>query len=224
MRAKALLLAAAVSAAALTAVSAATYSVNVVGYINVTIPAGFSMVANQLDNGDGNNVRDLFAVPDAWAGVTLYKYVPTSGNWDILTYDDLDQNWLPTAVDFTLAPGEAAFIANPTGGELTATFVGEVQEGNLVVDTPQGFSVISSVVPQAGSPLELGMTEAAGFAAGDTIYRFNNATGEYDISTYDDLDLDWLPPLPSPIEVGQGFWINKIAAGQWTRDFTVPRE
>jgi hypothetical protein len=221
MRAKALLLAAAVSAAALTPVSAATYSVNVVGYINVAVPTGFSIIANQLDDGEGNDVRSLLQVPAEWAGVTLYKYQTGTGGWDILTYDDLDADWLPATVNMTLAPGEAAFIANPTGAALSATFVGEVKEGQLVVDTPAGFSIVSSVVPQAGTPEDLGLVEPS-VAAGDTIYPFDNALNTYLPSTYDDLDQMFLPSVN--IAVGQGFWINKLAAGSWTRDFTVPRE
>jgi hypothetical protein len=121
----------------------------------------------------------------------------------------------------TLAPGEAAFISNPTGAALSATLVGEVKEGQLVVDTPAGFSIVSSMVPQAGTPEDLGLVEPS-VAAGDTIYPFDNAQNTYLPSTYDDLDQMFLPSVN--IAVGQGFWINKLAAGSWTRDFTVPRE
>ena len=78
MRTKTLLLSAAVGAAGLVAASAQTvYSVNSVGYINLSVPAGFSMIANQLDNGTGNTVADVLTVPD---GTVVFKYDPqTSG-------------------------------------------------------------------------------------------------------------------------------------------------
>jgi hypothetical protein len=223
MRAKALLLAAAVSAAALTPVSAATYSVNVVGYINVTVPPGFSIIANQLDNGAGNDVRALLSnLPVEWDGVQLYKYRIADGGWDILSYDTLEDppNWLPLTIDMTLNPGEAAFISNGSGGDLSATFVGEVMEGDLVVDTPAGFSMVSSMVPQEGTLTELELNGVDG----DTVYVFDAMTQNYLPSTFDELEDPpaWLPALD--VSVGEGFWINRGAASQWARNFVVPRE
>ena len=50
MRTKTLLLsAAALAAGVVTSMAANTYSVNVVGYINVTVQPGFNIIGNQLD-------------------------------------------------------------------------------------------------------------------------------------------------------------------------------
>jgi hypothetical protein len=62
MRTKALLLAAAFAAAGVATSVAQVYSVNAVGYVNVTLPPGFSLVSNPLNAGTGNNtVSKLFS-------------------------------------------------------------------------------------------------------------------------------------------------------------------
>jgi hypothetical protein len=76
MRTKLLLSAAVLGVAGVIAASAQVYSVNVVGYINVAVPPGFSMIANQLDSGN-NTVGSLMpSVPEL---TVLYKFVPV--NW-----------------------------------------------------------------------------------------------------------------------------------------------
>jgi hypothetical protein len=208
MRTKTLALTAAVCALGIATVTAqAVYSVNVVGYVNVEAPSGFSIIANQLDNGTGNQVGDL--IPAAPSGATIYKF--TGAGFDITTYDDLDEVWdNPT---LSLAPGEAAFFNNP-GAPVTLTFVGEVRQGSLVNELPAGFSMKSSIVPQAGTPDDLGLQGGSG----DTIYLFRD--GGYVLSTYDDLDEAWAP-VPN-VAVGEGFFfLNQGAARQWTRDFNV---
>jgi hypothetical protein len=211
MRTKTLLLTAVLSVAGLLSAAAQVYSVNVVGYINVTAPAGFSIIANQLDNGKGNNLRDL--MPTAPAGTQVFKY--TGAGYDILTFDDLDNAWLPATANIILAPGDAAFIKNPGTTSMTITFVGEVQQGTLTINLPAGYSMVSSKVPQEATVTTLGIVGQAG----DQILRYVN--GQYAISTYDDLDNAWLPAPEPTIKVGEGFWIKKNAAGTWTRVFNV---
>jgi hypothetical protein len=53
----------------------AVYSVNAVGFVKVTVPAGFSMIANPL-KAPTNTVGALFA--DAPDGTTVYKYDGTN--------------------------------------------------------------------------------------------------------------------------------------------------
>lgn len=215
MRAKALLLTAAISVAGLATASAAVYSVNAVGYINVSVAAGtFQIVANQLDNGNGNDLRDLLPTPPA--GTTVYKWTGTG--YDILSYDDLDAAWLPATTDISLNPGEAAFFRAPGGSDVDITFVGEVMQGSLQVTYPGGnnFSMISSIVPQEAAIDVLGFVAAAG----DTIYQYDPSTGSYAINSYDDLDAAWLPNTPV-IGVGEGFFLRSPNGGNWTRDFDV---
>jgi len=203
MRTKLLLSAAVLGVAGIVAASAQVYSVNVVGYINVPVPSGFSMIANQLDNGD-NAVATLW--PTAPEGTTLYKFV---NNAYLINSYEFGEWSIPT---MTLAPGEGAFIYNP-GEAFNALFVGEVKQGELTTPVPQGFSIVSSQVPQSGAlDTELGFP----VSEGDVVYRFDNASGSYSISAFE--FGEWAAPVPL---VGEAFFVNKVSAVNWTRTFNV---
>jgi hypothetical protein len=209
MRTKTLLLTAAFGAAGLaTSMAQEVFSVNAVGYVNRSVPTGFSMIANPLDNSD-NTVANLFdGVPD---GTTVYKFDPVTSEFSINGIDFGE--WANPAEE--LVPGEGAFIFNP-GAEFEVTFVGEVMQGSLSTAVPMGFSIISSKVPQSG-PLDT----LLGYPAedGDTVYRFNNATGEYSIDAFD--FGEWGAGAAPEPEVGESWFMFSPSAKAWTRDFDV---
>lgn len=200
MRTKTLLLTAAVSAAGIATSMAQVFSVNAVGYINVDVPAGFSMIANQLNNGD-NSLNTV--IPNAEVGTTIFKFNPTSGGFETATFI---ADWNP---NLTLAPGEGAFIQ--VGSDTVITFVGEVPQGSLSQQVPAGLSIQSSQVPQAGN-LDTDLNFPA--EIGDTVFFFRNAG--YETSTF---IASFNPPAVP--EVGEAFFVNKGSAANWTRDFSV---
>jgi hypothetical protein len=210
MRTKTLLLTAALSAAGLaTSMAQSVFSVNAVGYVNVELPEGFSMIANPLVAAD-NTVAALFANAGLADGTVIYKFNSGTGSYDINAYD-FGEFANPA---MTLVPGEGAFVLIPAGGASTVTFVGEVSQGSLSHAVPAGFSIQSSEVPQSGQ-----LDTILGFPAtdGDVVYRFSNATGNYAISAFDFGDWD-NAPVPA---VGESFFVNKVAATDWTRSFSV---
>lgn len=73
MRTKTLLLSAAAVAAGVASLKAQSnvYSLNVVGYVNVNLPAGFNMIQNPLDDGAGNIVTNCFDNMSKGLGVSL---------------------------------------------------------------------------------------------------------------------------------------------------------
>jgi hypothetical protein len=93
--------------------------------------------------------------------------------------------------------------------------VGEVPQGDVSINIPAGYSIVSSKVPQSGTLGSLGYTPAAS----DQVYKFDNATG-YKISTFDPDFQSWDPSEPT-VNVGESFFILKKAAGTWTRTFSV---
>jgi hypothetical protein len=210
MRTKTLLLSAAVGAVGLLASNAQVYSVNSVGYVNLAIPTGFSMIANPLNTSD-NTVGSLLnpatsGLPD---GTTLYKFNPANGQYQVNVLDFGE--WALPAM--TLNPGEGAFIQHG-GAPTSVTFVGEVAQGALTQNIPQGFSIQASQVPQSGQ-----LDTVLGFPAvdGDTVFMFVNATGQYSVHVFD--FGDWsIPPVP---RVGESFFVQKAAATVWTRTFSV---
>jgi hypothetical protein len=215
MRIKTLLLTAALSAAGVATSMAQVFSVNAVGYVTKTIPAnGFALISNPLIAAD-NSIGALFT--PAPAGLQVFKFDSGTGGFVIATFDDLDGAFLPAAAAAqTVVPGEGVFVRNPTASAITVTFVGEVPQGALSNPLPSGLSIRSSQVPQAGTAAELGLVGVAG----DQIFQWNAANQGYDTSTFDDLDNAWLPPLGN-LEVGEAFFLSKLAAGSWDRTFDV---
>jgi hypothetical protein len=204
---------------------AQVYSVNMVGYINKTIPTGFSLVANQLNASPDNRVTTLLPTPPN--STTVYKF--NGATYDSIIYvtglgwDDGGTG----SINMTANPGEGVFIfvdpaEAPTG--LPVTFVGEVQLSSTV-NIGTGFQVISSVLPQS-LPLEGAPPAGLGFtpANGDTVYRFNPATQQYLIDEYI-TGLGWTGDsggsAPTP-QIGEAFFLSATTGGRsWSRTFTV---
>src|SRR5438105_8575049 len=94
-------------------------SSNVLGYASITLPPGFSMIANPLD-GPSNNVGDMF--PDWPDATTLHKF--DTGLFKLAENSVNDGEWTnPTE---KLMPGEGAIFFNPTLDYKSHSFVGEV--------------------------------------------------------------------------------------------------
>jgi hypothetical protein len=214
MRTKTLLLTAAIGAASLaSSMAQAVYSVNAVGYVNQPVPNGFSLIANPLIQA-APTLNNL--IPNPPLNTTIYKYVPgPGGGYQVSQFDEFDQVWYPDG-NATLDLGDGFFIFNPSS-QFTVTWVGEVAEGNPVSNPlPQGFSIRSSKVPQAGTFTQLGLSGQPN----DTVYKYINGSG-YDIYQFDEFDLVWYPQEPS-LAVGEAmFFFNANAARNWTRNFDV---
>ncbi len=204
MRTKALLLAAAVAAGGLATAAAQTvYSINTVGYVNMVIPAGFSMIANPL-NTTNNTLANL--MPSAPAGTIVYKF--TGSGFSISAIDDLGEWSNP---NLTLNPGEGCFVRSPV--QFTNTFVGEVMQGNLTNSYPAGFSIRASQVPQEGTASALGLVPPEG----TFVYKLRPGGSGYDIFVTDDLGWSTEPSF----RVGEAFWLRSPTPGVWVRQFSV---
>lgn len=207
MRTKTLLLTAVLGVATAATSMADVFSVNIVGYVNVVLPQGFSMIANPL-NGTNNGINTV--IPNPGVGSILYKF--TGGS-----FSEIAENFGPGSwdVNLTLSPGEGAFIQVPA--RATNTFVGEVITGTTTNPIPAGFSIRSSIVPQSAG---LTGTNGLGFpaVAGDFIYRFNPVAQTY-TEIFESFGGDaWDPARPVP-NVGESFWVQKVAATNWVRTF-----
>jgi hypothetical protein len=234
MRTKAMLLAAALTALGSAAVMAQTnvYSLNAVGYINVTLLPGFNMVADQLQSGTntiGSLINDASTQYDK---MVVFKWTGTgfqsdTANSILSTYAN---NW-DNGGTITLNPGEAAWIKNPNTTNMTLTFVGTVPTGTLstTIAGNGAFTMLSSQVPQGGDlTTDLGYSN---YFQGDTIYVYNPTNSKYTVSTYNTNTGqsgylgNFVGTAGDPIiGVGQGFWY-KTGVGAptttWTRTFSV---
>jgi len=230
MRTKALLLTAALAAAGVTTSVAQVYSVNAVGYVNLTLPQGFSMIANPLNAGTGNNtVAKLLAPANMSAtptGCRAYVYDPATGSYATATFSSLTSAWGGAGASKEVLPGDGLFFQNLTPAALTCTFVGEVMQGSLSTPIKQGFSMKSSQVPQAIDPdsTALPASDRIPGAPGDRIYRYNPATGAYQTYQFSSLTGAWSGPggtLPT-FNVGESFFFQRLNPDTaWTRTFSV---
>lgn len=204
MRTKTLILTAALSVAGVMTSQAAVYSVNAVGYVNRTLEPGYNLISNPLNSGN-NTIGNLFKdLPD---GTQVFKFTGSgfrSATKDV-TYEPAD------VAALTANPGEGVFVR--VNARETVTFVGEVPQGSLSIDVPQGLSIRSSLTPQGGA------AAIEGFPAqdGDQIFQYDNVTKAYRSSTF---DAGWQPDL-RPLVVGEAFFVRKGAAGTWSRNFSV---
>jgi hypothetical protein len=214
MRTKTLLLTAALSAFGVASSMAQTvYSVNIVGYINKTLPLGLSLIGNQLNHTPNNTVPTVMGSPAGF--VTVSKFQAAAGNYLSSAWDPENGFWTDPAM--TMNPGEAVFVDNNSGGPLPLTFVGEVQLSSSL-NIKQGLEAYSSVLPIAG---DLNVLQFPVPAAGIvSLFKFNG-TG-YDGYSYDSENGFWGPSVPT-IAIAEGFFVdnNSGAAMTWTRNFTV---
>jgi hypothetical protein len=193
----------------------AVYSVNIVGYINKTIPSGGSTLANQLNASPNNTIPTLLGTPAG--AMTIFKFNPATANYDQAFFDPDAGAWDNTTM--VLNPGQGAFIDN-NGPAHSITLVGEVQL-NSTVDIHPGYDAYSSVIPRSG-PLDASMnfpvpTEAM------TVFRFN---GSGYTQYFNDPDSGgWQPPNGVPsVNIAEAFYIDNSSATthySWTVNFPV---
>lgn len=202
------------------------YSVNAVGYINVTIQPGYNLVANQL-NGTNNAVATV--IPSAPDSTRILKWngaIQDFEAWGFVA----GVGWLDEATGEpptgSLNPGEGFFVQNQTAppAPFTLTFVGEVPQGtNLTVTIGQNYNLVSSIVPLVPSMVP------PNFPAEDQmqVLKWVNAIGDYVTIGYV-AGVGWLdastgePADPAPA-VGEGVFVLKPTAGSvnWVTSFSV---
>ena len=233
MRTKSIILSAIVGALSSVSLMAQVYSLNAVGYINVTLPPGFSMIANQLTTTNNNlsPLLDSQFLSGNFDGVAFFKY--GSGHYTTLHVDSVSvlTPYIPwdesAATNTTLNPGEAVFVNNPYSTNLTLTFVGTVPTGSqwATNDFVAGFNMASSIVPQSGRlDVDLSLSEVDG----DVVWIYNPAIHNYEQFSGDSVSLTGQPwdvvnstNLNPTVTVGQGFFYQAQAPTTWVRNFSV---
>ncbi len=219
MRTKTLLLTAAALAAGLaTSVAQSNvYSVNVVGYVNVTLTNGFTLMGNQLDldgTGLNNNVNTVFST-NLPSGANVFAF--TGGAFAPNATYGSKSGWSggTNYVNAALAPGRGVFVQLPSAK--TITLVGNVMQGGLSNSYPAGYSVISSMVPQGGLiQTDLGYVPVSGV----NIFRYNPAIQNYAPNYTWGTKSGWSPSQPT-LNIGEAVFVQSPSASAWVRNFTV---
>ena len=183
------------------------YSANVIGYASISLPPGFSMIANPFDS--SATIGDTF---NKWPdGTSLNRFdtrqfrlvenVVKSGKW--------------SAPQERLTRGEGAIFFNPTSDYKMGSFAGEVCQGNLSAPVPPGFSLRASLVPKAGN-----LVEDLGFpiAEGDVIHLFDRERQKYILHPFQDGKWTAGPPI---VAVGEAFWVAKNEGHNWVQNLVI---
>jgi hypothetical protein len=171
MRTKTLLLTAVLGAAGAVSsmAQANVYSLNAVGYVNLTLQPGFNLIANPLNN-TTNDLATL--IPTPAAGTIVYTYDSVNGYTGI-PFSARTGKW---TADPVINPGSGVFVFIAGTAPFPLTFIGTVPQGTFAQTIPPGFSIQSAPIPVSAS------LTAAPFTGitpntGDIIYQFDNVAG-----------------------------------------------
>jgi hypothetical protein len=193
MRTKALLSVAAIAASAVTAMAQSNvYSLNIVGYATVNVPAGYSIMANPLSAGATNGANEIGL---SLTGEVILTWNTASSTFTYATYDPTlgisPSNWydanLAPSVAPKLPPGVGFFFFNPYSTNTPITFVGQVvpnPSSTNILTVAAGYSIIGSPLPAAVSditaaPVSLPKQNSM------VVLTWNNATSKYNYASYD---------------------------------------
>jgi len=246
MRTKTLAVCAALTAAGAISAMAQTsnvYSLNIVGYANVSAPGGFTFHSNPFDVGtnganevipngtgtwDGNEIHE-------WTGVGFRVSVFDSSTDDTTTgFTDRVGN--PVAVP--ILGSNKGYLFNNLGSSNVITYVGNVRGPATNTFSYPGSTqpvAVGSSLPLAGNPFQLGFDNSAGALDAveiETLLRAPNGNAAgflvsvFDSST-DDTTTGFTDrpgnQVPAPIiSIGQGFFLHNPngTPAVWTQILT----
>jgi hypothetical protein len=248
MRTKTMLLSALLGALGSVSVMAQTnvYSLNAVGYINVTVQPGFNIVSCPLITAPDNTVGTVLNnASGSWTGTSVYFWfpgnTPPSYSEDVAKVvgsgklDTTNANGWSFGGTNVAAPGVGFWIDSPSN--YTLTFVGTVPTGPITNTLVPGFNLVGSVVPMSGDLCSNSISALTNYTIGDVVYTYNGSNNpvyaEY-VSTsnakadghgYQEAGTttgNWTS-LGDPIvpNVGQGFWYDGSATVQWVENYSV---
>jgi hypothetical protein len=211
---------------------AQVYSVNAVGYVNVTLKKGYNLISNPLNNG-GNTLAEIIPIssplPDDTFVVTWDPTVPGGAPALESPMFYPGAAWEPAGSP--IPPGKGFFIyinpATATQETYTITFVGEVPTGTLRTPIYGGarYNALASQVPQAGKvSADLGLVGAEDDML--LVWDKNLNPPGFSSVNYFFVEGNWtdMSTLVEPtVGVGDAFFLFRAAAGnsEWTRTFNV---
>ena len=147
MRTKALLGLAALAVGLSTSVAQNVYSLNVVGYVNVSLQANkLSFLSLPLTPVDGNfNITNTIKLDDSQDFASLFRWAGTQWDPTVPAWIGTDLGGSGWSPDMVISNGVGFFIA--ASANSTLTFVGQVPQGALAYNIPAGLSTIANQVP-----------------------------------------------------------------------------
>jgi len=214
------------------------YSLNVVGYVQITLTNKFNLVANQLDldgTGINNTVTNVFGT-NLPPTTKVFAFNPaTQTYFNTATYIN-NGAWVnPTTPTPGLQPGAGVWVQLPAGQgtptPITLTLVGTVFQGNKALSivgaaSPKKFQFMSLVPPisvgiETGT-FSTGQPASYPAATGDAVYFWNSVSQSYlSTKTRTATVGNWINGEPVPA-IGQAFFLASTGNKTWNQNFTVP--
>jgi len=197
------------------------YSLNVVGYINVSVGAGYNIVSCPLIASPDNTLNTL--LPNSTGQYKNWKVYFFSGG----TYSQIESGtksgWADGGTN-TINPGQAVFVYNP-GATTNVTFVGSVPSGTITNTLVPGFNLVGSVLPASGDLVTNSLTMLTNAVKGDRVY-VNDPVAGYSApgGIYTATKSGFTPSNPTVPNVGEGFFYENNNGGtalNWVESFSV---
>jgi len=243
MRTKTLLLSALLGALGSVSVHAQNvYSLNAVGYINVTLEPGWTILTCPLIASPDNTIATLLnntagAYQSATGKALVYAFSGGvySGSDTAGKLSGGAAGWQNNGT-ITLNPGEAVFFFNPnpigTGANMTATFVGTVPTGTLTTPLIPGYNLVGSQVPVTGDLVTNSLSTLTNGQKNDFIYTYDSDAGSATTqigyggqNVYHPAAGGWSAGDPTITNVYNGFfYYNATTTGttnNWVENYSV---
>lgn len=180
----------------------------------ITIPSGYSLIANPLDAVGGNTLDKV--LPDTSGveiGDTILKFDCATQEFKVVAIYDGSDTWVNSIYDpldpttVTLAPGEGFFYSNANGSR-SLTFNGTALPSGAS-SFPCGCGKTNSVSSKDGNPAHYPTTYdnivGSPPVNGSVLIQFVNQTASYAFYTF--TNCAWSPSVPS-VAMGQGVLIK----------------
>ncbi len=215
------------------------YSINAVGYINVTAVPGYSMISCPLIASPDNTVGTLLNnASGALTGDAVYFYNPATGALGLDQAENVGSRgttnvngWANDGTN-VLAPGVACWFFNSASSNVTLTFVGTVPSGPLTNVLTTGYNMVGSILPISGDLCSNTLSTLTNYNVGDSVYVYSGGpSGSFSIFQSTTIarnagygyNGNWTsggdPVVPN---VGEGFWYdNSGATVNWVENFSV---
>jgi len=157
MRTKTVLLSALLGAIGSVSVMAQTnvYSLNAVGYINVSLLPGYNIITCPLVASPNNSISNLLNNANsqyqngARNPAQVFAYEGGVYSSDTASASANASGWGGGGT-ITVNPGQAIFFYNPSTTNMSATFVGTVATGSQTNALYPGYNLVGSIVPVSG--------------------------------------------------------------------------
>lgn len=216
------------------------YSLNAVGYINVTIPPGFSILTCPLICSPDNtlntllpNTNNVYGGPNGGNPFHTQVYAFSGGAYAVIENAESTaanaSGWSAGGLT-TINPGQAVFIYNPLTTNETATFVGTVPTGSLTNTLTPGWNLVGSIVPASGDIITNSIMNLTNAQKQDNIYAFDPVAQVFDIYSYTPGLGGWTTSGnltdPKTSNVFQGFFYYNTTTFQtantlWVENYSV---